>query len=88
MAVVSAGLRSLSLAATAVFMNPKALAQLYLCANIKPSMKQYAKVLFAIVTAMLCTIGFAADQPACKKSGNNCPMNNGGACNCGKNCDC
>jgi len=51
-------------------------------------MKQYAKILFAIFTAMICTIGFAADQPACKKSGKNCPMNNGGACNCGKNCDC
>jgi hypothetical protein len=51
-------------------------------------MKQYAKILFAIVTAMICTIGFAADQPACKKSGKNCPMNNGGACNCGKHCDC
>jgi len=51
-------------------------------------MKQYAKILFTIFTAMICTIGFAADQPACKKSGKNCPMNNGGACNCGKNCDC
>jgi hypothetical protein len=51
-------------------------------------MKDYAKILLAIVTAMICTIGFAADQPACSKSGKNCPMNNGGACNCGKNCDC
>jgi hypothetical protein len=41
-------------------------------------MKQYAKILFAIVTAMICTIGFAADQPAYLKSGKNCPMNNGG----------
>jgi hypothetical protein len=51
-------------------------------------MKQYTKILFAILTAMICSIGFAADQPACKKNGKNCPMNNGGACNCGKNCDC
>jgi len=51
-------------------------------------MKQYAKTLLVIVIAMMCTIEFAADQPACQKSGKNCPMNNGGACNCGKNCDC
>jgi hypothetical protein len=67
---------------------PKALAELSRCANIKSYMKQYAKILFTIFTAMICTIGFAADQPACKKSGKNCPMNNGGACNCGKSCDC
>ena len=59
-----------------------------LSANIKSCMKRYAKVLCAILTVMICTIGFAADQPACKKSGKNCPMNNGGACNCGKSCDC
>ncbi|PYJ26827.1 MAG: hypothetical protein DME80_02800 [Verrucomicrobia bacterium] len=73
---------------TAVSINPKALAELSRCAKIKSYMTQYAKILFAILTAMVCAIGFAADQPACKKSGKNCPMNNGGACNCGKSCDC
>jgi len=76
------------LAATRFRTTPKALAQLWQCANIKSCMKQYAKILFSILTAMICSIGFAADQPACKTSGKNCPMNKGGACNCGKNCDC
>jgi hypothetical protein len=83
-----ARLTNLSPPATAVCINLKALAQLWFYTNIKSCMKQYGKILFAIVTAMICTIGFAADQPACSKSGKNCPMNNGGACNCGKNCDC
>jgi len=51
-------------------------------------MNQYAKILFSILTSMICAIGFAADQPACKTTGKNCPMNNGKACNCGKSCDC
>ena len=69
-------------------LTPKALAQLQLCANIKSCMKHYAKILFSIFAMMICAIGFAADQPACKTSGKNCPMNSGGACNCGKSCDC
>jgi len=51
-------------------------------------MKNYVKILFAVFAAMICAIGFAADQPACKKTGKNCPMNNGKACNCGESCDC
>jgi hypothetical protein len=51
-------------------------------------MKTYAKILFSIFTAIICATAFAADQPACKKSGKNCPMNNGKACNCGKSCSC
>ena len=51
-------------------------------------MKNYAKILFSILTAMICATAFAADQPACKKTGKNCPMNDGKACNCGKSCSC
>jgi len=52
-------------------------------------MKSYAKILISILAAAICATVFAADQPAsCKKSGKNCPMNNGKECNCGKNCDC
>ena len=51
-------------------------------------MKSYTKILFSVLAAVICATAFAADQPACKKSGKNCPMNNGKACNCGKNCDC
>ena len=51
-------------------------------------MKTYAKILFSIFTAIICATAFAADQPACKKSGKNCPMNDGKACNCGKSCSC
>ena len=51
-------------------------------------MKNYAKILFSILTAMICLTAFAADEAACKKSGKNCPMNNGKACNCGKSCSC
>jgi hypothetical protein len=36
-------------------------------------MKQYAEILFSIFTAMICAIGFAADQPACQKSGKKLP---------------
>ena len=50
-------------------------------------MKNYAKI-FSILTAMICLTAFAADEAACKKSGKNCPMNNGKACNCGKSCSC
>ncbi len=51
-------------------------------------MKNYAKILFSILAAMICATALAADQPACKETGKNCPMNNGKACNCGKSCDC
>ncbi|PYJ63813.1 MAG: hypothetical protein DME20_07165 [Verrucomicrobia bacterium] len=64
------------------------LAQLCLRRNIKSGMKKYAKILFSIFAAMICATALAADQPACKKTGKNCPMNNGKACNCGKSCDC
>ena len=56
--------------------------------EIKP-MKSYAKILFSILVAMMCTVSFAADKPAgCKKSGKNCPMNDNKECRCGKACDC
>jgi hypothetical protein len=51
-------------------------------------MKNYAKIIFSVVAAIICASAFAADQPACKKTGKNCPMNSGKACNCGKSCDC
>ena len=51
-------------------------------------MKSYSKILFSFLAAVICATAFAADQPACKKSGKNCPMNNGKECNCGKSCDC
>ena len=53
------------------------------------AMKNYSKILFSILVAMMCTVSFAADKPAsCKKSGKNCPMNDNKECNCGKACDC
>jgi hypothetical protein len=52
------------------------------------SMKNYLKVLFSILAAAICTVGFAADKPSCQKTGKNCPMNDNKACNCGKSCDC
>jgi len=64
------------------------LAQLWIRRKIKSCMKKYAKILFSILAAVVCATAFAADQPACKKSGKNCPMNNGKECNCGKSCDC
>jgi len=51
-------------------------------------MKSYSKILFSFLAAVICATAFAADQPACKKSGKNCPMNNGKECNCGKSCYC
>ncbi len=51
-------------------------------------MKSYAKIFFSILAAAICASVLATDQPTCKKSGKNCPMNNGKECNCGKNCDC
>ena len=51
-------------------------------------MKNYTKIMFSILTAAICTVTFAADKPNCKKTGKNCPMNNGKECNCGKSCDC
>src|SRR5882672_6363270 len=52
------------------------------------AMKDYLKVLFSILAAAICTVGFAADKPSCQKTGKNCPMNDNKACNCGKSCDC
>jgi hypothetical protein len=40
------------------------------------------------VVTVICATALAADQPSCKTTGKNCPMNNGKACNCGKSCDC
>jgi hypothetical protein len=51
-------------------------------------MNNYLKILFSILTAAICTVGFAADKPNCQKTGKNCPMNDGKACNCGKSCTC
>ena len=51
-------------------------------------MKNYAKILLSILVAAMCTTAFAADKPNCKKTGKNCPMNNGKECNCGKSCEC
>ena len=56
--------------------------------NETKSMKNYAKILFSILVATMCTISFAADKPNCKKTGKNCPMNDGKECNCGKSCEC
>ena len=55
--------------------------------RLKP-MKTYTKILMSILAAMICTTAFAAEKPNCKKTGKNCPMNNGKECNCGKSCDC
>jgi hypothetical protein len=52
------------------------------------SMKNYTKMLFSILAAVICTAAFAADKPSCKKSGKNCPMNDNKECKCGKSCDC
>ena len=52
-------------------------------------MKDYTKLLLAVLVAAMCTISFAADKPAsCKKTGKDCPMNNGKECTCGKECSC
>jgi len=51
-------------------------------------MKTYTKILFSILTAAICTVGFAADKPNCKKTGKNCPMNDNKECKCGKRGDC
>ena len=51
-------------------------------------MKNYAKILLSILVAAMCATAFAADKPNCKKTGKNCPMNNGKECNCGKDCGC
>ena len=51
-------------------------------------MKNYAKILLSILVAAMCTTAFAADKPNCKKTGKNCPMNNGKECTCGKSCEC
>ena len=41
-----------------------------------------------MLAAVICATVFAADQPECKKTGKNCPMNDGKACNWGKSCNC
>ena len=74
----------LCVGAFAVFL----LAQIQLRGKIKVGMKNYAKIILSVVAAIICASAFAADQPACKKTGKNCPMNSGKACNCGKGCDC
>ena len=51
-------------------------------------MKNYTKILLSILMAVMCTTAFAADKPNCKKTGKNCPMNNGKECTCGKSCEC
>ena len=51
-------------------------------------MKSYSKILFSVLAAVVCVTAFAADKPTCKKSGKNCPMNDGKECNCGKDCSC
>jgi hypothetical protein len=53
-------------------------------------MKTYAKILFSILAAAICTSAFAAEPTpqSCKKTGKNCPMNDNKACNCGKKCSC
>src|SRR5207249_4074673 len=57
-------------------------------ANKTNLMKNYTKILFSILAAVICTATFAADKPTCKKTGKNCPMNDNKECNCGKSCDC
>ena len=57
-------------------------------ANKGNLMKNYTKILFSILAAVICTGTFAADKPTCKKTGKNCPMNDNKECNCGKSCDC
>jgi hypothetical protein len=51
-------------------------------------MKNGMKVLLSILIAAIGTMAFAADATSCKKSGKNCPMNDNGKCNCGKECSC
>ena len=51
-------------------------------------MNNCLKIVFSILTAAICTVGFAADKPSCAKTGKNCPMNDNKACNCGKSCSC
>ena len=63
------------------------LASVGLASEVK-RMKNYSKIVFSVLTAVICATAFAADQPKCKTSGKNCPMNDGKECNCGKDCDC
>ena len=51
-------------------------------------MKRYTKIIYSIVATLICATALAADQSSCKKTGKNCPMNNGKACNCGTSCSC
>src|SRR5947207_13404766 len=53
-------------------------------ANKTNHMKNYTKILFSILAAVICTAAFAADKPTCKQTGKNCPMNDNKQCNCGK----
>jgi hypothetical protein len=52
------------------------------------SMKKVSRIVFAVLLSALCMTTFAADKPSCKKTGKNCPMNENGKCNCGKDCSC
>ena len=52
------------------------------------AMKNYTKILFSLLAAVICTAAFAAEKPNCKKTGKNCPMNDKKECNCGKDCGC
>jgi hypothetical protein len=52
------------------------------------AMKNYTKILFSLLAAVICTATFAAEKPNCKKTGKNCPMNDKKECNCGKDCGC
>jgi hypothetical protein len=51
-------------------------------------MKRFTEIVCSIVATIICVTALATDQPSCKNTGKNCPMNNGKACNCGKSCDC
>jgi hypothetical protein len=51
-------------------------------------MKNYTRILFSFLAVAVCTLTFAAEKPNCKKTGKNCPMNNGKECTCGKSCSC
>ena len=52
------------------------------------AMKTKTTILMSILTAMIYTMGLAAEKQSCKKTGKNCPMNDKKECNCGKDCGC
>jgi hypothetical protein len=51
-------------------------------------MKKMTNILCSVLLAVLCVGAMAADKPDCAKTGKNCPMNDGKACKCGKDCGC